>query len=53
MRDSGSLGIDEVEKQGGLDTGTTLGRSHMMSPIYNHAREHADVYGVFFNVSGL
>ena len=53
MRDSGSLGIDEVEKQGGLDTGTTLGHCHMMSPIYNHAREHADVYGVFLNVSGL
>ena len=52
MRDSGSLGIDEVEKQGGLDTGTTLGRCYM-SPIYNHAREHADVYGVFFSVSGL
>ena len=53
MRDSGSLGIDEVEKQGGLDTGTTLGRCHMMSPIYNHARKNADVYGVFLNVSGL
>ena len=52
MRDSGSLGIDEVEKQGGLDTGTTLGRCHMMSPIYN-AREDADMYGVIFNVSGL
>ena len=52
MRDSGSLGIEEVEKQGGLDTGTTLGRCHMMSPIYN-ARENADVFGVFLNVSGL
>ena len=53
MRDSGSLGIDEVEKQGWLDTGMTLGRCHMMSPIYNYAREHAYVYGVFLNVSGL
>ena len=53
MRDSGSLGINEVKKQGGLDTGTTLGRYHMMSPIYNHARKYADVYGVFFNISGL
>ena len=47
MRDSGSLGIDEVEKQGGLDTGTTLGPCHMMSHIYNHARENAAVYGIF------
>ena len=53
MRDSGSLGIDEVDKLGGLDTGTTLGCCHMISPIYNHARENAAVYGVFFNVSGL
>ena len=53
MRDSGSLGIDEVEKQGGLDTGTTLGRCHMMSPIYNHARKNVAVYGVFWVVSGL
>ena len=52
MRDSGSLGIDEVEKQGGLDTGTTLGSCYMMSPIYNHAKENADVYEVFLSVSG-
>ena len=53
MRDLESLGIDVVEKQGGLNTGTTLGHCHMMSPIYNHARENADVHGVFLNVSGL
>ena len=46
MCDSGSLGIDEIDKQGGVDTG-------MMLPIYNHAREYAAVYGVFWVVSGL
>ena len=53
MRDSGSLGIEEVKKQGRFDTGTTSGCCHMMSLIYNYAREKADVYGVFLNVSGL
>ena len=30
MRDSGSLGIEEVKKQGGLDKGTTLGCCFMI-----------------------
>ena len=47
MCDSGSLGIDEIDKQRGLDTGMTLGRCYMMLPIYNHARENAAVYGIF------
>ena len=53
MCDSGSLGIDDIEKQEGVDTGITLGSCHMMLPIYSHARENATVYGVFLVVSGL
>ena len=46
MCDSGPIGIDEIDKQGGVDTG-------MMLPIYNHTGEYAAVYGVFWVVSGL
>ena len=53
MCDSGSLGIDEIDKQAGVDTGIILGRCHMMLPIYNHARENAAVYEVYWVVFGL
>ena len=53
MCDSGPIGIDEIDKQGGVDTGMTLGSCHMILLIYSHARENAAVYGVFWVVSGL
>ena len=54
MCDSGPIGIDEIDKQGGVDTGMTLGSCHMIFLlIYSHARENAAVYGVFRVVSGL
>ena len=43
MCDSGSLGIDDIDKQGGVGTGMTLGSCHMMLPIYSHGRENAAV----------
>ena len=53
MCDSGSLGIEETDKQGGVDMGIISGHSHLMLPIYNHARKNAAAYGVFWVVFGL
>ena len=53
MYDSGSLGIDETDKQGRVDTGITSGQCRMLLPIYNCAGENPAVNGVFRVVSGL
>ena len=52
MCDSRPIGIDEIDKQGGVHTDMTLSSCHMILLIYSHAWENAAVYGVFWVVSG-
>ena len=47
MCDSGPFGIDEIEKQGGVDTGMTLGSCHMILLISSHARKMQLCMGYF------
>ena len=53
MCDSGSLGIEETDKQGGVDMGIISGHCHLMLHIYNHVRKNAAAYGLFWVVFGL